>query len=1107
MFNKYYTNCRLYRTLPKLSGNVKLDLILDEEGQGHGRIVQAHLRPISSRIKYSPQIDEYMPNYTYQYHLREFYKKTKSQFHSHVIDPRLESDWPLVISADEMKDIKYIKNWDDTYWAGTQRMPYKLYNRTHEVLVPVWIEQGEGFRFVITLSQNGRELLKGLEVEISDDQITDDGSFHSEFCRMFMKYIRDIGMVEGNNNVLSIDLQNNQNFISGIQMSSGNYVVRENYNLSRNLIFRERPLLEANSLLTNAFSDSGMIVSQLINFNLCFDLNKLLPQADTVSGISPAGIEVKVDVYVRRKRNDVYDDESLELFWQGYPETSGDNGSPLQVMDIYTNHDYVPKPTTTKTYAIGNANNLNLTGDLRFNALAYLNDNRCSDIMHCNKITQPICHWAYSENSEDGLDLFNLYNSFGSVVLNSDGSISGEYNNGFGVTVDDTNEFDENTMNINWLSPVKIGDGDDIQDILNGPDKWITKKDDKRFLVDMSTLNNDIKWTNERERVFMGIMTTPQNVSYYDYKNAINSFMKAPGYVGILENRVSRYGEEDLPATRKDIISDFDKGYDWHKYSDIDNRWAVLDDMYIDQTGTYLSKGESLVVKNKNELKYKNGADAPENMDDRREYFKSNKTGRWENINNLVKIAGGTGFGSAGTDLALREHDNAHAMFICARTRRNPQDPKDDNKVQTFIILWEPFIKTIQTSASDHVYPGNRVPNFLTKAGATTAISKYLEKYRPWYEAFNYRAENGYTKPDGSHVDHTKVPGDNETGDKDDFIVPPTLPDIDIIETVHETLTRYDKPEIITFNNSVLPTKDLTLSARVGEVTYYKKTDTQSYVLRYSGKIRPALYAKKVIKTNKGYEYKPTYGRNFFYNKQIIFPFTAKVPGEFATYVASGINPKYPSVKYDPIKKVISAIHPHGDLLYDEPHDRLNGIMWDGSKDINMFDISYQDCFDMKSQALKIKSRIRNVEDEIKWKINKGIMSFKEHITNPTKYALWLMKDHYNNYVWDEFKWFDKSCASVLPKELNYVVRSDSNDKTVLEDIVLSAMTGAEIKNGYLIGKDNERLGKDRAGDLYEKEYVKSLYDIKYNLLSAEPLRKDNKILFTYKYEINATLK
>ena len=65
----------------------------------------------------------------------------------------------------------------------------------------------------------------------------------------------------------------------------------------------------------------------------------------------------------------------------------------------------------------------------------------------------------------------------------------------------------------------------------------------------------------------------------------------------------------------------------------------------------------------------------------------------------------------------------------------------------------------------------------------------------------------------------------------------------------------------------------------------------------------------------------------------------------------------------------------------------------------------------------------------------------------------------------------------------------------------------SEIKNGYLIGKDNERLGKDRAGDLYEKEYVKSLYDIKYNLLSAEPLRKDNKILFTYKYEINATLK
>lgn len=132
MASPVFCNYRLYKTLPKLAGNMKLDLVVGMGNNGMAYVRQAHLRPIAG-TSYIPITDERIMDRPHQNNIRKFYENTRGNFYNSNPPASLDSDWFMTVSPHEMRNLKYIKTWDDTFLAGCSRMPYKLYGTTHEL--------------------------------------------------------------------------------------------------------------------------------------------------------------------------------------------------------------------------------------------------------------------------------------------------------------------------------------------------------------------------------------------------------------------------------------------------------------------------------------------------------------------------------------------------------------------------------------------------------------------------------------------------------------------------------------------------------------------------------------------------------------------------------------------------------------------------------------------------------------------------------------------------------------------------------------------------------------------------------------------------------------
>lgn len=367
-----FRNIQLYRTTPLLSGNMQWDLVLSSLSPTMMTVDAFHISPISDLIPYTYRKDEYLLATTHQHNIKTFYERTKSNFFSPVAPADLVSDWPI-----ERKDEK---NWDDTYWAGAKRIDRARYDRTVSVLVPVWIEQASGFRFTITVS-NGRDAqTKTVEIRRSSDP----RSFHDEFGNYIYDYLNHIGITPeqgGNSKCISVNFKDGQARITGLDVSTGILETKSIDQLARNLLYRERPLLENNTRICDVYKTSNIIAPQLMNFNLLFNIS------------------------------DFFDDQPGDYKISVTTSAVG-AGDEMEVMDLFTNHHFIPRP---EFLPLDNKNPYVLQDT---NALDYLKDYTITDIIHSNKIVQPVCHWVYQDNRSH---LFNVYDGFGNFSRGADG--------------------------------------------------------------------------------------------------------------------------------------------------------------------------------------------------------------------------------------------------------------------------------------------------------------------------------------------------------------------------------------------------------------------------------------------------------------------------------------------------------------------------------------------------------------------------------------------------------------------------------------------------------------------------------------------------------------
>lgn len=1082
-------NYQLRRTLPKLSGNMQLDLVLGAykdptQNVSMLRVDQAHLRPIATD-NFVPVVDERIMDRPHQNNIKEFYTKTRSTFFNHPSNAYLNSDWPMMISEKELPKLKYIKNWDDSCWSGCKRMSHKLYGTTHEILVPVWLEKAYGIRFKLSFYTNrlaqAPVLTMGIDLsplylygKTSGGAYTYNTSpefdFHNDFVKYILEYFDYINLPSGNANVLNIDLKNNTSVISGLQVDSGNLLTRTDPNICRNLIYRERPLLEANSLLTNTFQDYRMIATQLINFNLCFDLEDIMRSRPSVGLASTAydpgtSYMVEVTTQVLRHIGDLQNSlTTTEPRWD--VNVNNDTGEygwkwvDLEIRDFYTNHHYIPRNKLSGLEA--GSNSTVYTDDTQpLNSLNYKHDYLCTDIIHKNKMTQPICHWVPSIQPDNDM-LFNVYDGF-AAYMEKDGNIV-EYSHGFGATIDPNNPtYDEGADNTIWAGvPVK-GIGSQIENLFATPDS--------DAFHDASGFINGLKYTYNPNNVptsseytapsavYLATMTTGGEMGVTSTWGPESSPLRTTDFIGIVSDLFDAEGNSILP----------DSTSGWEKYSDVDNKWSV-------QRTASGTKQSLWYLKNK-PTTYKWSVTKP------------TESGEWVRVGN----------GHA-TNFNARDTMNLSSLFVCMRNiPRNPKSPLPSDPL--YVVFWSPQGKV--GNSSDGFSKHNIIPHALTLGGCIQHLKGYIRKYSPAVLALKTALAEGTTGI--SNLDQLNT-----------FLK--KFNDLEVVNSIMSTIL---VPDIISFSRTIQQVSDVSCSHAAHEITYVKDDVCQTWVERYSGNIKPAMFPPKTDRVHQNtLKYKKLYGRNYMWVKNPVLPGTT-LPGSLGRYISTNIPPRYTSLGYDPVVPCVikestktatgqlgsyvdtNFVVPFGDLMYDEPSPLYFGRTNDGT------------CLDLLVSNSPIHPTIPIPEVQpyalfgSKWTTIPGLENVgseadvfvlhkdepdyesiynaaaKEYIKSghPGKIfsnnlpVYWAWADTFNTYNWPEYKWFNKSFIRVLPQRVDLNIEVSSEDPAVLEAMVMDHL----IQKVFNDSTNHTNI---------DPAYIKMHYDIDYHLNKVTPKHK-----------------
>lgn len=510
------------------------------------------IRPISDLIAYNI-IDEDLLIRPHQMNITKFYDKTKADFYTAKANPDLLSDWPIVIPEHQKEKYEHIQTWDDTYWSGTQRMPYSIYKTTHEIMIPLWLEAADAndIEIIIELTPEGKSNSLVSKKLTFRPHTGSAYEYHNRFCEYIQNYFKYIGIgtqddgTKGNNYCMKVDIKKNQTYLYGLNVQDGNMQTRTDFNITRNLLYRERPLLESNSLLTNAFADTHLILPQLINLNICFNALNWIPTS--IRRLFTTRFSISVNVKV--------------------------NNKTLKKCDLYTNHHFVPRPVNEDV-----AENNSYFTELPLNALDYKHDYKCTDLMHKNKIVQPICHWQMRDNPDV---LFNLYDGFGASY--------GDYiiNHFFGA-VNDINDTttDPVVPNTSPFGAKKYGDGDEVEYVLNNVEHYFDEEHYFISLADGWSNGFRIKYepepSDEIQDILIAGMTTPLEFERGYFKTGDTQFVTNPDYFAVWAKRFNSDGDDNLVDMRfreegDDPRTDYDKQYDVALYHDMDNRWAGWD--------------------------------------------------------------------------------------------------------------------------------------------------------------------------------------------------------------------------------------------------------------------------------------------------------------------------------------------------------------------------------------------------------------------------------------------------------------------------------------------------------------------------------------------------
>ena len=363
-------NYQLYRTNPRLSGQLKWDLTIDAY-DGDLYVEKMGLSPLSDSLSVSKTVKQDLLRYSHQANVCRFYKQHKDVFFNANGNQKLGGSYPIINNSTD-SNIQS-NQFDMTYNMGVRRVSHKLYGKQFSILTPVWLEKMSDkirFRFDKYI---GQTYIGCKYLTLSDNGSTGNLR-HNQFTKYFFDYVKYMQLNDSENwkgdELISIDLKTNNSSIYGLNVETGVKNSKQILYLSRNLKDREMPMMEFDEKILIEFEKNRMICPQIFNFNFVFDIDDMLNEWEKrqfSEQISSFNIKVSVEI------------------------KTGEEFEQLVAVDFYNNYEYISKI------------------DSKDNVLDYLQDYRHMSLIDKNKLCPSIFHWSLIDNDSY---IFNLYDGF-----------------------------------------------------------------------------------------------------------------------------------------------------------------------------------------------------------------------------------------------------------------------------------------------------------------------------------------------------------------------------------------------------------------------------------------------------------------------------------------------------------------------------------------------------------------------------------------------------------------------------------------------------------------------------------------------------------------------
>ncbi len=443
---------QLAKTTPYLTGNQKLDIILERGNDGIEYLTDKYINISSTtkNIPYPTEINKEIYNYTYAENIRQFYQQTKDYFYKDMSN--FKSNYALYY------DHK-VDAYDHTYQCGLKRAEYSIYNKQYHFFCPIFITDSSDLdllSFRIAVRGEAVDADTHNHVQPSQENMIKEIRFSDVLNEFLKTYLKDI-----DSNMLNLFISQNYGNISGMNVESGvNKVVDISY-IFPELLDREKTLIEFDNHIIKTFEQNKLIARQILNLDFYF---------------SPQDLFAKTIIHdLEWKRWNIY----IDVLY---------NGQKVDYVDIYSNFNKIPKCIINE-------------GEVWFdesrNVLDYLHDNKDISNITTNKVSQPICHWSIFENSDY---IYNLYNGFSPTLQYTDINNNIVETEASGYFFNQCNPYNKtyskNVNNISWCNIYHL----DVvnENSLNVINEFI--QDDSRFTyIDLSNSLDNTIWINNNK--------------------------------------------------------------------------------------------------------------------------------------------------------------------------------------------------------------------------------------------------------------------------------------------------------------------------------------------------------------------------------------------------------------------------------------------------------------------------------------------------------------------------------------------------------------------------------------------------------------------------------